>query len=120
MAKKLSMMNCLLAVVVVLALVYFFRPQTFSFLKQGFSSSTDVDDFEPDGEGFNGCPEGQKDDGEGNCVPEGFNGCPEGQKDDGEGNCVPEGFDGCPEGQRTDSDGNCVPEGFSDSMGFLP
>jgi hypothetical protein len=47
MAKKLSMVTCLLSVVVVLALVYFFRPQTFTFLTQGFE-----DDFDDEIEGF--------------------------------------------------------------------
>lgn len=51
MAKKLSMVSVVLSLVVVLALVYFFRPQTFSFLKQGFASGEDdfEDDFEEEG-----------------------------------------------------------------------
>ena len=61
MAKKLSMVTCLLSVVVVLALVYFFRPQTFSFLTQGFE-----DDFDDEREGFEDDeekkPEGFEDD----------------------------------------------------------
>ena len=56
MAKKLSMVSVLLSVAVVLALVYFFRPQTFSFLVEGF----DDDMFDPDSEGFKGAA-GKKD-----------------------------------------------------------
>jgi len=48
MAKKVSMVTLLLSLVVVAALVYFFRPQTFSFLKQGFAD----EDYEDDKEGF--------------------------------------------------------------------
>ena len=50
MAKKLSKLSIFLSVVVVLALVYFFRPQTFSFLTEGFTD----DMFESDPEAFKG------------------------------------------------------------------
>ena len=83
----MSMVSVVLAVVVVLALVYFFRPQMFNFLKQGFSNSRDDlegEGFDDDLEGFDGCPEGKKDDGEGGCVTitEGFFGCVEGVDDE--------------------------------------
>jgi hypothetical protein len=52
MAKKLSKLSIFLSVVVVLALVYFFRPQTFSFLTEGFTD----DMFDSDPEGFKGGP----------------------------------------------------------------
>jgi hypothetical protein len=48
MAKKLSKLSIFLSVVVVLTLVYFFRPQTFSFLTEGFTD----DMFDSDPEGF--------------------------------------------------------------------
>jgi len=96
MAKKMSMMSVVLAMVVVLALVYFFRPQTFNFLKQGFTD-----------EGFVECPAGMKDDGDGNCV-EGFFACGPGEKEDSDGNCVPvEGFFGCTNGVDDDTGEAC-------------
>ena len=49
MAKKLSMVTIVLSLVAVVALVYFFRPQTFNFLKQGFYDEPENYD---DGEGF--------------------------------------------------------------------
>ena len=53
MAKKLSMVSVVLSLVVVLALVYFFRPQTFSFLKQGFADEDFADeDYADETEGF--------------------------------------------------------------------
>jgi len=82
MARKMSMTNVCLIVVLALALVYFFRPQTFNFLKQGFMD-----------EGFDGC-----DDDEvmvnGECVPassiSGFQDmpdCPPGESRNEEGEC---------------------------------
>ena len=75
----MSMMSVVLAVVVVLALVYFFRPQTFNFLTQGFSDSS----VDPDEEGFVDCPAGEEDDGTGRCVAtEGFFACVDGVDDE--------------------------------------
>jgi len=90
MSKNLSMGSVILSLVVLAAVLYYFRPQTFSFLKQGFGSG-DANEEEFDSseeqEGFDGCPEGKKDDGEGNCVSEGFYTCPDGGEPDDEGNC---------------------------------
>lgn len=57
MAKKSSLLSMLLGVVLIVALVYFLRPQTFDFLKQGFVNPDDEEDFEDfedvdDEEGF--------------------------------------------------------------------
>lgn len=54
MAKKSSLLSMLLGVVLILALVYFLRPQTFDFLKQGFVNPDEEEDFEDleDEEGF--------------------------------------------------------------------
>jgi hypothetical protein len=54
MAKKSSLLSMLLGVVLILALVYFLRPQTFDFLKQGFVNpdEEDFEDFEDDPEDF--------------------------------------------------------------------
>ena len=46
MAKKSSLLSMLLGVVLIVALVYFLRPQTFDFLKQGFVNPDDEEDFE--------------------------------------------------------------------------
>ena len=62
-------------------------------------------------ETFIDCPDGEVDDGMGNCV-ENFIECPDGQVDDGMGNCV-ENFVECPEGEEDDGNGNCV-EKFED------
>ena len=71
MAKKFNPISMLIGLAVLIAIVYFFRPQTFNFLKQGFTS---LEEEYTEEEGFDGCPEGKKDDGEGNCVSEGFSG----------------------------------------------
>jgi len=48
MAKKSNLLSMLLGVALILALVYFLRPQTFDFLKQGFVNPDE--DFEDDPE----------------------------------------------------------------------
>ena len=83
MVKKMNMMTVGLVVAVVLALVYFFRPQTFNFLKQGFEG----DDFEGDDfEGDEGFDDFEGDDFEGD---EGFE---DGDFEDGDGFEGEEGF----------------------------
>jgi len=83
MAKKSNLVTIVLSVVLVLGLVYFFRPQTFNFLKQGFSNSGDPenpDDFNPtpgEEEGFFDCREGETL-VNGECV-EGFFDCVDGK-----------------------------------------
>jgi len=67
MAKKLSMMTIVVSLAFLLAVVYYLRPRTFDFLTQGFTGDEDFEDEE----GFDGCPEGQRSDSDGNCV-EGF------------------------------------------------
>ena len=57
MAKRLTNLSIFLSVAIVLVLVYFFRPKTFSFLMEGFA---DADEFDPDPEGFKGAA-GKKD-----------------------------------------------------------
>jgi hypothetical protein len=57
MAKKSNLLSMLLGVALILALVYFLRPQTFDFLKQGFVNPDEEEDFEDfedleDEEGF--------------------------------------------------------------------
>ena len=65
-------MSIVLSVVVVLVLVYFFRPQTFSFLKQGFVDEDFAED--PEAEGFVDEEEDKK---------EGFFACTDGVDEDG-------------------------------------
>jgi hypothetical protein len=88
MAKKSNLVTIVLSVVLVLGLVYFFRPQTFSFLTQGFNP--DMGDLDPDGfdpdlepEGFFNCKDGEEL-VDGTCVPiEGFFACVDGVDEDG-------------------------------------
>ena len=92
MAKKSNLVTIVLSVFLVLGLVYFFRPQTFNFLKQGFSDSgvpedfnDDQDGFEPreESEGFFSCNDDEKL-VDGRCVPvEGFFACVDGVDEDG-------------------------------------
>lgn len=75
MAKKSNLVTMVLSVVLVLGLVYYFRPQMFNFLlKQGFSTSSDPDEFNPEGEsdGFNN-PDDERP------LSEGFFACEEGK-----------------------------------------
>jgi hypothetical protein len=85
MAKKLNLVTVALSVVLVLGLVYFFRPQSFNFLKQGFSNSGDPEDFNDDerlSEGFFACGDDEKL-VDGNCVPvEGFFACVDGKDEE--------------------------------------
>ena len=97
MAKKLNLVTIVLSVVLVLGLVYFFRPQTFNFLKQGFSNSGDPEDFNDDPDGFESREE-----------PEGFFSCQDGEKLDSNGNCVPvEGFFACVDGKDEETGESC-------------
>lgn len=83
MAKGLSLSTCVLSVVLALLLVYFLRPQTFSFLTQGFNPV--IDDEEGYEEGFAPCAENEMEDSNGNCVPvEGFFACENGVDENGE------------------------------------
>ena len=65
MAKKLSMVSIVLSLVAVLVLVYFFRPQTFNFLIQGFYDEPENYDegFEDDFNNTEGFARGKKDPG---------------------------------------------------------
>ena len=91
MAKKPNLVTIVLSVVLVLGLVYFFRPQMFNFiLKQGFNTSGEPEppeDFDPEREppeGFDGCPSGEKL-VDGQCVSvEGFFACVDGKDETGE------------------------------------
>jgi len=87
MAKRLNLVSIFLSAAVVLVLVYFLRPQTFNFLKQGFSDSSVPEDFndefEPEVEGFFACNDDEKL-VDGQCVPvEGFFNCVDGVDEDG-------------------------------------
>ena len=58
------------------------------------------------------CPDGSKEDTEGNCVKIGdTKECKGGKVDDGNGNCV------CPEGSKEDADGKCQPTGSEECKG---
>jgi hypothetical protein len=97
MAKKSNLVTIVLSVVLVLGLVYFFRPQMFNFiLKQGFNTSgePEPDSFDPEPDSFD--PE-----------PEGFEGCPSGEKLV-DGQCVPvEGFFACVDGKDEETGESC-------------
>jgi hypothetical protein len=84
MAKGLSLSTYVLSVVLLLVLIYFFRPQTFSFLTQGFNPDMgDPDEEGYEEEGF--CNEGEMEDSNGNCVPvEGFFDCVNGLDENGD------------------------------------
>ena len=73
MSKKMSPVSIVVGLVVLLALVYFFRPHTFNFLTQGFTNEGVCDDSEKDADG--NCP-----------LNEGF--CDDSEKD-ADGNCPP-------------------------------